>query len=345
MIDRRSIIRNGGIAAGALALGVASGTAPAGAATQNSASTGSPTFLPLPEQAKPLPVNADGYRLERAGRNGYVLISGFVQSVFVVTGEGVVLVDAPPATRGVLKAAIASVTNKPVTHVIYSHDHLDHVGAITDFPEAIRIAHKDCAELLALHNDPARPMPQEIIHDDHRVLHVGSEEIHLIYPGANHESGNILVHFPAQRLAAMTDVAMPGWAPYRAWGNADYMPGILAAHDAILGVDFDTYVGGHVYRTGTRAEVKQSREFFVDLWSTTKKHMGDISFAEAQAALAEPTNIWAAQKVWIDKVAQAVTSELIDRWGTKIAAVDTFTADTAGAAVVSISTDAPINFP
>jgi glyoxylase-like metal-dependent hydrolase (beta-lactamase superfamily II) len=312
---------------------------------EHSAASQAPTFLPLPPGVKPLPDDGNGYRLERVGKNGYVLISGFVQSVFVVTREGVVLVDAPPATSGKLQAAISSVTNRPVTHVIYSHDHLDHVGAVNDFPEAIRIAHVEAAQLFALHNDPARPMPQKIVADAHTVLDVGGEEIHLIYPGSNHASGNILAYFPAQRLAAMTDVVMPGWAPYRAWGNADYMPGMLAAHDAILSVDFDTYVGGHVYRTGTRPEVKQSREFFLDFWSTTHKKMGEISFSDIAAALAEPANAWASQKLWIDKIAQSVTSELVDRWGTKIAAVDTFTADTAGAAVVSISTDAPTNLP
>ena len=338
MIDRRSVLRGGGIAAGAAALGIAAGTGPAHAAA-------TPTFLPLPDRVKPLPDNGPGYRLERVGRHGYVLISGFVQSAFVVTRDGVVLVDAPPATGAVLPTVIASVTDKPVTHVIYSHDHADHVGAITNFPHAIRIAHKDCAELLALHEDPARPMPQVVIREDHEVLRLGGEEIHLMYPGANHEAGNILVHFPAHRLVTMTDVVMPGWAPYRAWGNADYMPGMLAAHDAILSLDFDTYVGGHVYRTGTRAQVKQSRDFFVDFWSTTKQKMSDFSFAEAAASLAEPANVWAAQKVWIDEIAQSVTAELIGRWGSKIAAVDTFTADTAGAAVVSIFTDAPIDFP
>ena len=62
----------------------------------------------------------------------------------------------------------------------------------------------------------------------------------------------------------MTDVVMPGWAPYRGWGNADYPPGMLAAHDAILATDFDTYVGGHVYRIGTRDDVQQSRDFLLD---------------------------------------------------------------------------------
>jgi glyoxylase-like metal-dependent hydrolase (beta-lactamase superfamily II) len=63
-----------------------------------------------------------------------VVISGFVQVAFVVTGEGVVLVDAPPALDGKIQAAIASVTDQQVTHFIYTHSHLDHVGAVTKFP-------------------------------------------------------------------------------------------------------------------------------------------------------------------------------------------------------------------
>jgi hypothetical protein len=39
----------------------------------------------------------------------------------------------------------------------------------------------------------------------------------------------------------MTNLVMPGWVPCRAWGNADHIPGILKAHDALLELDFDTY--------------------------------------------------------------------------------------------------------
>src|SRR5258706_7341544 len=87
-------------------------------------------FLPLPQSVLPLPEGPEGYRLQRAGERGYVVISGFVQAAFVVTGEGVVLVDAPPALDGKIQAAIASVTDKPVTHFIYTHSHADHVGAV-----------------------------------------------------------------------------------------------------------------------------------------------------------------------------------------------------------------------
>jgi glyoxylase-like metal-dependent hydrolase (beta-lactamase superfamily II) len=91
-------------------------------------------YLPLPQSVLPLPEGPEGYRLQRAGERGYVVISGFVQAAFVVTDEGVILVDAPPALDGKIQAAIASVTYKQVTHFIYTHSHLDHVGAVTKSP-------------------------------------------------------------------------------------------------------------------------------------------------------------------------------------------------------------------
>ena len=54
--------------------------------------------------------------------------------MFLVTDKGVVAVDAPPTIGKNYLKAIAEVTNKPVTYVIYSHAHLDHIGAAGMFP-------------------------------------------------------------------------------------------------------------------------------------------------------------------------------------------------------------------
>jgi hypothetical protein len=56
-----------------------------------------PHFLPLPEQARPVAEPTIGYKVQRAGDSGYVVIAGFVQATFVVTHAGVVVIDAPPA--------------------------------------------------------------------------------------------------------------------------------------------------------------------------------------------------------------------------------------------------------
>jgi hypothetical protein len=47
----------------------------------------------------------------------------------------------------------------------------------------------------------------------------------------------------------------------------------------------------------------------------------------------------------MEQVAAQVTAELVERWGSTLAAVDTFTPATVASAVVSISTDTPKNFP
>jgi glyoxylase-like metal-dependent hydrolase (beta-lactamase superfamily II) len=294
-------------------------------------------FLPLPAQAKPPADDPKGYRLQKVGKNGYVVIKGFVQATFVVTPKGVVLIDAPPAFGDKLAAAIKSVTNLPVTHVILTHSHFDHIGAATSFTGAKLVAHALTAQVLSLYPDPKRPPPAITFPGKTYTLTVGGEKFQLIYPGTNHETGNIIVYVPSDKLAVMTDLVMPGWAPYRGWGNADYIPGILKAHDELLKLDFDTYVGGHVYRTGTRKDVEDSRAFFLDLWNTTKRAQGEVPFPSKL----EPGNAWAAQTVWFDQVATKVTAELVGRWKGRLAGVDTFTHDTVVAAIVSQSTDAP----
>ena len=260
-----------------------------------------------------------------------------MQATFVVTSKGVVVIDAPPAMIDKLQAAIAKTTKQPATHVILTHSHFDHIGGVTKFKGAKIVAHELTKSVLAVYPDADRPVPMITFAGDKYTLKVGDETIQLIYPGPNHETGNIIVYVPSDKLAIMTDMVMPGWAPYRGWGNADYIPGVLKAHDALLALDFDTYVGGHVYRTGTKKDVQESRDFLMDLFTETKKAMGEVPFD----AKVEAGNAWAAQTVWFDRVATKVTATLVAKWKTKLAGVDTFTHDTVIAAIVSLCTDAP----
>jgi glyoxylase-like metal-dependent hydrolase (beta-lactamase superfamily II) len=48
--------------------------------------------------------------------------------MFLVYDRGVVVVDVPQTLVAFLPKAIAEVTDKPITHVVYSHSHADHIG-------------------------------------------------------------------------------------------------------------------------------------------------------------------------------------------------------------------------
>jgi glyoxylase-like metal-dependent hydrolase (beta-lactamase superfamily II) len=295
-------------------------------------------FLPLPAQARPALDSAQGYRLQRAGPSAYVVIAGIYQAAFVVTRAGVVLIDAPPAMTYALKAAIASVTSRKVAFVILSHDHYDHIGGVTAFPGARLVAHADTAKLLQIYPDPRRPAPSTTFSGEGRTLRIGGETFQLIYPGPSHEAGNIIVYVPRDRLVVMTDELVPGWAPYHGWGDADYIPGYFKAFDSLLKLDFETYVGGHLYRTGTRQDVLDARAYMIDLWSWTKAEAA----ATPQRPPTEPANAWATQTAWFDAIADRVTARLVEKWSGRLAGVDTFTHGTVIAALVSILTDDPV---
>ena len=62
-----------------------------------------------------------GYRLQKLGLGLYMITDNAYQSMFMVYEKGVVVVDAPPPIAQNIRRAIAEVTDKPITHLIYSH--------------------------------------------------------------------------------------------------------------------------------------------------------------------------------------------------------------------------------
>src|SRR5580765_5159056 len=80
--------------------------------------------LEVPESSKGPPIDpAKGYRLQDLGQGLYMVTDNGYQSMFMVYDEGVVVVDAPTSYAQYIPKAIAEVSDKPITHMIYSHSH------------------------------------------------------------------------------------------------------------------------------------------------------------------------------------------------------------------------------
>jgi hypothetical protein len=76
---------------------------------------------PVPEIAKGPPVPEERYVVDEIADGIFWLSDGAYQSMFLVTDEGVIAVDAPPTLGNNILRAIARVTKKPITQVVYSH--------------------------------------------------------------------------------------------------------------------------------------------------------------------------------------------------------------------------------
>src|SRR5436190_4781508 len=86
-------------------------------------------FSALPQTANGPPIGPTGYRVEPFGQGAYMVTDGVYQALFLVSTRGVILVDVPPTIGKNMLNAIGNLTDQPITHLIYSHAHSDHIGS------------------------------------------------------------------------------------------------------------------------------------------------------------------------------------------------------------------------
>jgi glyoxylase-like metal-dependent hydrolase (beta-lactamase superfamily II) len=261
--------------------------------------------------------------------------------MFLTTGQGVIAVDAPATIGHKILRAIGEVTSEPVTHVVYSHLHADHIGAAVLYPhDAVRIVHTETARLLRRVNDPNRPLPTHTF-KDHYTLRVGDQVLQLDYMGPNHSPGNIFIHAARQKVLMLIDIVFPGWVPFRNLQASQDIPGWIAAHEQALTYDFQTLIGGHFARLGTHQDVTIQREYVKDLFENAREALVGVDFGPIYQAVAprNPGNVWALYKVYLDAVTQRVADATQRKWLGRLAAVDVFTYDSAFTMVESMRID------
>jgi glyoxylase-like metal-dependent hydrolase (beta-lactamase superfamily II) len=234
-----------------------------------------------------------------------------------------VVIDAPQAYAGHLRQAIAEVTPKPITHLIYSHSHADHIGGTRTLGgHPIIIAHQETLRLLKRDADPERPLPTVTFADSY-TLRLGDQELDLSYHGSGHEPGNIFISAPAQRVLMVIDVVFPGWIPWRRFAVAQDVLGSMAQVEEIRKLDWDTFVGGHVARTGTHADADTQSEFYADLKQAAATALATTKPGEGFNPL-DKDNPWAFYDQYIDRVAGQCVNTLTPKWEHRLAAFDVF---------------------
>jgi len=180
--------------------------------------------------------------------------SGY-DAAFVQTGEGVIVIDAPPTLGENLIAAIESVTDEPIAKVIYSHWHSDHIGAASMFgPDVEYVAHDITRELLERFPDHYRPVPTTTFSTD-AELEFGGVRLELSYKGADHCPGNIYIWAPAQEVLTKIDIVSPGSVTFM-HGMLGEHQRLLPGHDDILEYPFKALVVG-ISRDGARVPMSR----------------------------------------------------------------------------------------
>ena len=301
-------------------------------------------------------VMSKGFYTREIGGGIHYLTEGWYFVLVAEHDDGLIVVDAPPTIGSDflgnnLLNGIAEISDKPITHVIYSHHHRDHIGAANLYPDGVTIiAQQECADYLATANDPQRP-PATITFQDSYTLSVGGQTLQLDYHGNLHCPGNIFIYAPGEKVLMNIDIIFPGWVPFSSLAMASDLRGFLRGHEVVLGYDFDTFVPGHLTRLGTRADVETQKAFFDDLADSAMNHLDDVSparpamdaeinFMDTAEKVGGFENAWLLFDSYLNAVTDAVVADVLPRWEGKLAGVDVFARSHAWEIVERLRIDA-----
>ena len=245
---------------GALSLAVAASQQPAGNA---------------PGQAAPKVVE-----VEKLRDSLFVLTGGGGNTAVFVGASGVVVVDTKnPGWGQPILDRIKELTPKPITTIINTHTHGDHVSGNVEFPATVEVVvHENTAANMqemrastqtAPNGQPpnifkannGRGMPKKIF-KDRMTIGTGVDRIDLYYFGRGHTNGDAWVVFPALRAMHAGDIFsgknIPGLDAVNGGSGLAIADTLTKAADTVKNID--TIITGHS-KTMTVAELREYAQF------------------------------------------------------------------------------------
>ena len=248
-------------------------------------------------QQPPKPA-ASAIKVQKLKDNLYVLNAlaaggGGNTSVFI-TSTGVVVVDTKnPGWGEPLLEKIKTLTNKPVTMIINTHTHGDHVSGNVEFPATVDVVAQENTKTNMMAMRPASfvapppggPAPNIFQqHDGHNLpkrtfkdkmtIGSGADQIDLYYFGRAHTNGDAMVFFPSARVFHMADVfatkGLPGMDANNGGTGVGYADTLTKAADFADKANVDTIVNGHNETTTTRADLREFIQYVRDFVKTAQ---------------------------------------------------------------------------
>lgn len=302
-----------------------------------------PNYVPvLPHiKARALAVDQQkGYLVKQVKPDVYVITDGIYQSVFVTTGKGVILFDAPESFARHIVKAVADVTREPIVQLVYSHAHLDHIAGasllIQQVPKLTIVAEAGTAAFLREKQDPRRPLPTSTF-KTRRTLKLGTMTVELRKGQWHSPEGDLLIYLPGRKFLMAIDTLAAGHVPFMDFDLSTNMHAYLKVFDQLLAYDFDVLVPGHLTYLADRQDVQMSRDYALDVYKTVKRiHDGtDQMQVMSQAAQKYSwDNKFAIFRTLLDGVVAQCAAEVQGRWIDKLAGVDVFGASHCRAALI-----------
>lgn len=210
--------------------------------------------------------------------NVYVFRYQGHQSMFVVTGEGVIATDPiglgrPQAVTTYIDE-IKKITSQPIRYMIYSHHHFDHITGGKPFKDlgARFIAHRNAIAHLERLRPPDIVMPDETVGDYHTIT-LGGTTLELHHVGRNHSDNSLVMRLPKENVIFAVDF-IPVQAVFWRSMPDSWLDEWELSLKRVLAMEWDKLIPGHPGpggRLGNKQDVSNLLQYMSDLAETVKK--------------------------------------------------------------------------
>lgn len=261
------------------------------------------------------------YVLQRLTPRTYWYQSGFYATVFYVGDQGVMLFDALEGRTKTVLEAIRSVTDKPVTTIVYSHDHADHIGDMPQLLAALKdqkvkpriVASRATAEKMKTLKS-ALPRPTQVVGWPSSSFTFEKLKVELHgFTHAAHTDDHAAWLMVGERVLHAPDLLNPDQLPFLNFGGSERFLHLKQNLEAVDALPWDHFSGGHG-NVGAHADFAFNLKFMDDLQAAVGKALGDVpgGFGVDMKAINAHTAIMAA---WLDEVARRTTETLRPTYG------------------------------
>ena len=241
---------------------------------------------------------ASAIEVEKLTDNLYVLKAlaggGGGNTSVLITAGGVVVVDTKnPGWGQPLLEVIKTLTPKPVTMIVNTHTHGDHVSGNVEFPATVDVVtHENTKKNMDAMRPPsftappaAGPPPNIFTQNggrgmakrtfkDSMVIGNGADRLELHYFGRAHTNGDAMVLFPAARVLHMADVfatkGLPGMDSNNGGTGIGYADTLTKAADFADRNNVEKIVNGHHNTTTTRTDLREFIQYIREFVKTTQ---------------------------------------------------------------------------